>query len=141
MTHEELYQYMDGHSLAVLATVSPDKSPEAALVGVVATPSFHLFFDTLGTSRKSQNLRQTPKVAFVISDNETTLQYEGIADEPKGEALVHYIDAYFKKFPEGPDRAAWPDIAYFRVKPVWIRFSDYSVVPAKIVEFTFPPSE
>ena len=30
---------------------------------------------------------------------------------------------------------SWPGIVYFRVRPTWIRFSDFSKDPPTIVEF------
>ena len=42
------------------------------------------------------------------------------------------VAAYFAKFPDGIDREAWPDIAYFRVRPTWVRFSDFTVDPPAI---------
>ncbi|TIX91065.1 MAG: hypothetical protein E5V24_14220, partial [Mesorhizobium sp.] len=28
-------------------------------------------------------------------------------------------------FPDGVERQSWPDISYFRVRPLWARFSDF----------------
>jgi hypothetical protein len=36
---------------------------------------------------------------------------------------------YFALFPDGREREALPDIAYIRVKPVWLRSSDFRVTP------------
>ena len=33
-------------------------------------------------------------------------------------------------------RASWPDLTYFRVRPSWIRFSDFNSAPPRIVEFS-----
>ena len=32
--------------------------------------------------------------------------------------------------------AIWPDLIYVRVRPTWIRYSDYNVDPPQIVEVT-----
>jgi hypothetical protein len=32
---------------------------------------------------------------------------------------------YFASFPDGIERQAWPGITYFRVRPTWVRFSDF----------------
>jgi hypothetical protein len=65
---------------AIQASVSSTTSPQAAVVGVVVTDDFELFFDTLDTTRKMRNLRQNPKIAFVIGGtvegDERTVQYE-----------------------------------------------------------------
>jgi hypothetical protein len=34
-------------------------------------------------------------------------------------------NCYFARFSDGPARLTWPGITYFRVRPTWIRFSDF----------------
>lgn len=127
--------------MGVQASVSLSPTPQAAVVGFVVTDEFELFFDTLGSSRKAANLRRNPAIAFVIggpgAGEERTVQYEGVADEPAGPDLDRLKERYFVKFPDGRERQKWPGIAYFRVDPRWVRFSDFTVVPPQIVEFTF----
>jgi uncharacterized protein YhbP (UPF0306 family) len=118
--------------------VASTASPQAAVVGVVVTDDFELFFDTLDTTRKMRNLRQNPKIAFVIGGtvegDERTVQYEGIADEPKGSELERLKTIYFNRFPDGPERLTWPGLVYVRARPLWIRYSDFSVEPPAIIE-------
>jgi len=129
---------MRGQRFAIQASVSPTASPQAAVVGVVVTDDFELFFDTLDTTRKMRNLRQNPKIAFVIGGtvegDERTVQYEGIADEPTGSELERLKKIYFNRFPNGPLRQTWPGLVYVRVRPSWIRFSDFNVVPPAFIE-------
>ena len=129
---------MRSHRFAIQASASPTASPQAAVVGVVVTDDFEVFFDTLDTTRKMRNLRQNPKIAFVIGGtvegDERTVQYEGIADEPKGSELERLKMVYFHRFPDGPERQAWPGLVYVRARPSWIRYSDFNVVPAAIIE-------
>ena len=91
MTRSELLRFMRGHSLAVQTSVSPAVAPQAAVVGIVVTDDFEVFFDTLDVTRKMHNLRRNPKIAFVIggltNGDERTVQYEGVADEPVGTEL------------------------------------------------------
>jgi len=138
MTTEEIYNFIQQHKLGVLATVSPSSLPEAAVVGIAVTSDLELVFDTLGESRKCENLRHNPKIAFVIGwDDEITLQYEGEADEPEGNELKLYKHVYFQKWPEGVEREKWPGITYFRVRPTWMRYSDFKKNPPQIIEQTF----
>jgi hypothetical protein len=44
--------------------------------------------------------------------------------------------AYYAVYPDGVSRAHWPGLIYVRVKPEWIRYSDYNRNPPEIVEFT-----
>lgn len=139
MTAQDLLQFMRGHSLAVQASVSPAHAPQAAVVGIAITDRFELVFDTLDTTRKLHNLRRNPKLAFVIggltSGDERTVQYEGVADEPDGAELARLKEVYFRTFPDGLERQQWPGITYVRVRPAWIRYSDFNRAPPQIVEF------
>jgi hypothetical protein len=141
MTLTELWQFMRGHSLAVQTSVSPSGAPQAAVVGIVLTNDFEVFFDTLETTRKVHNLRLNPKIAFVIggltNGDERTVQYEGVADEPKGAELSRLKEVYFSSYPDGRQRQSWPGLVYVRARPVWIRYSDYNRNPPEIVEFDF----
>ena len=98
------------------------------------------WFDTTEATRKAANLRHNPRLAFVIGGagrgEERTVQYEGIADEPRGAELERLRQLYFAVYPDGPARMQWPGIIYVRVKPTWIRYSDFTVDPPKIMEFT-----
>jgi hypothetical protein len=141
MTRSELLQFMRGHSLAVQASVSPAGAPQAAVVGMVVTDDFEVFFDTLDLTRKMHNLRQNPKIAFVIGGltdgDERTVQYEGVADEPVGDELERLKELYFSRFPDGRERQSWRGLVYVRARPTWIRYSDFNRTPPEIVEFGF----
>jgi pyridoxine/pyridoxamine 5'-phosphate oxidase len=135
-----LMDFIAKHRLGVLSTVSPGSAPESALVGIAVTDRLELVFDTLETTRKSENLRKNPKIAFVIGwdeKNERTLQIEGVADEPKGAELARLKEVYFSVYPDGREREKWAGITYFRVRPTWARYSDFQAQPEPIiVEFS-----
>jgi hypothetical protein len=138
MTRSELLQFMQSHSLAVQTSVSPSAAPQAAVVGIVVSDDFEVFFDTLDVTRKIHNLRRNPKIAFVIggltSGDERTVQYEGVADEPAGADLQRLKELYFSRFPDGRDRQSWQGLVYVRARPTWIRYSDFNRTPPEIVE-------
>jgi hypothetical protein len=64
------------------------------------------------------------------------VQYEGTADWPSGPDLDTCKRIYFEAWPDGPERESWPDIAYIRIRPRWVRYSDFSETPARIEELT-----
>jgi len=107
-------------------------------MGIAVTAELEVVFDTLKTSRKYQNLTLNPRVAFVIGwESETTVQYEGQAEELHGPELQHYKEVYFRKWPDGRERENWPNICYFRVRPTWIRYSDFNKDTYRIIETPF----
>jgi general stress protein 26 len=134
-----LLEFMREHSLGIEASVSAEGAPQAALVGFVVTDEFELVFDTSASSRKVDNLRQDPRIAFVIGattvGDERTVQYEGVADEPTGPELERLKELYFESFPDGLQRAVWPGITYIRARPTWIRYTDFNQDPPEAVEF------
>jgi len=140
MSPTELLEFMRTHRLAVEASCAPGGAAQAALVGIAVTDAFEIVFDTLDTTRKARNLRASARAAFVLggsmAGDQRTVQFEGIADEPRGAMLERVKTAYFAAWPDGPSRASWPGITYFRVRPTWIRYSDFNVAPPQIIEFT-----
>jgi general stress protein 26 len=139
MTRAALLEFMRSEKYAVQTSVSPGGLPQAAVVGIAVSDRFELVFDTLDSSRKARNLRANPAVAFVIGGtrdgDERTVQYEGTADEPAGAELERLLALYYSRFPDGPGRRSWPGLIYVRVKPTWIRYSNFSAQPPEIVEF------
>ena len=141
MERSEVLKFMRTHSLGVQASVSRRICPQAAGVGFVVTDDFEIVFDTGATTRKTTNLRQNSRCAFVIGGlqgrDERTVQYEGTADEPVGDELERLKNLYFARFPDGRERQHWHGLIYIRIKPLWLRYSDWNQAPPVIVEFEF----
>lgn len=141
MNRRQLLKFLQSHVLAVESSVSELGEPQAAVVGFAVTDDFEFIFDTVDSTRKIVNLRTNPMIALTVgglTDNdERTVQCNGIADEPTGRTLDRLKDAYFAVFPDGRDRQSWQGITYVRVRPIWMRFSDFNCDPPKIVEFDF----
>ncbi len=135
MTEQALYEIMKRHTLAVLSTVAHTTVPQAALIGIAVTSDLEIVFDTLKSSRKYRNLTENQNVALVVDcGNESTVQYEGVAAELFGTGREHYQAVYFEVFPDGRERQKWPNIAYFVIRPKWVRYSDFSKQPEQIIE-------
>ena len=138
MTRAELYDFISRHKLGVLGYLSPEGTPRSALVGIAVTPELEIMFDTVNSSRKYSALLRNPAASFVIGcAGEVTVQYEGFAFQPGGVELARYQPVYFAAWPECRDHLIWPGIAYFVVRPQWIRYSDFDRRPPLIEEFTF----
>jgi hypothetical protein len=72
----------------------------------------------------------------MLPGDERTAQYEGVADEPAGTELERLTEIYYAVYPDGRARRNWAGLIYLRVRPTWIRYSDYNVDPPQIIEFT-----
>jgi hypothetical protein len=138
MTRSELLDFLRAQRHGALASVTPDGTPQAAVVGVAVSDDFEIVFDTLASTRKALNLRARPGVALVLGgfedDAQRTVQLEGVADEPTGAELERCQAIYYARFPDGPARLAWPGLIYVRVRPTWLRYTDYRVDPALVLE-------
>ncbi|MBV9262936.1 MAG: pyridoxamine 5'-phosphate oxidase family protein [Candidatus Eremiobacteraeota bacterium] len=137
MSKDELLAYMRFHRLAVVATSGPEDGPQAALVGIGVTDVAAVVFDTLSTTRKHSNLERNNRAAVTFSGpGEKTLQFEGRAFRvmPSEPGDRQYLEAYYAAWPDGRDRAGWPNLVYWRIAPRWARYSDYDRGPL-IVEF------
>jgi Pyridoxamine 5'-phosphate oxidase len=138
VTKVELFDFISRRKLGVLGYLSIQGAPRSALVGIAVTAELEIIFDTVSSSRKYGNLLANPSASFVIGwEGEATVQFEGQAFQPTGAELARYQQVYFGAWPDGPDRLKWPGIAYFVVRPQWIRYSDYDQRPPLIEEFTF----
>ncbi|MFO0738854.1 MAG: pyridoxamine 5'-phosphate oxidase family protein [Labilithrix sp.] len=141
MKRPELVEFLRAQKWAVETSVTTAGAPQAAVVGVAVSDELELVFDTLGDTRKAANLRADPRIALVMGwDDGKTAQIEGVADEPQGDELARIKKVYLAKFPDGVEREAWPLITYFRVRPTWIRFSDFTTSPPTIEELALTPA-
>ena len=133
-----LQAFMARHRYGVVSSLSGEGNPQSALVGIAVTPELEIVFDTVKSSRKYPNLIARPVCSLVVGwGGEQTVQLEGVAVEPVGDELRRYQMIYFEAWPEGREHLRWPGIAYFVVRPRWIRYSDFDQRPALIAEFTF----
>ena len=139
MHASQLLQYLRQHRLAVQASVSASGSAQAAVVGFAVSDQFEFVFDTVASTRKALNIRHNPRVALVVggwvAGDERTAQIDGIADEPVGDELQRLKAMYYDVYPDGRDRLRWEGLIYVRVRPTWVRYSDYLANPPQIVEF------
>lgn len=132
MLRSELVAFLRRSPFWVQASVAGSGAPQAAVVGVAVSDDLELVFDTDVGSRKWQNLRRDPRVALVFWHDARTIQVEGTADEPEGAERDRIQAAYLATFPDGRERAS--RVSYFRVRPSWLRDSDFSVVPPRVEE-------
>lgn len=138
-TRAALLAFLRRHRYAVQSSVHDSGGPQSAIVGIAVSDHFEIVFDTLGTSRKAQNLAQRPHISFVFGDvgghDARTVQYEGVADAPVGADRARLVELYLSVFPDGRERQKWPGITYIRALPQWLRISDFTRDPPEITEW------
>jgi hypothetical protein len=139
MSRDLILHFLKRHRLAVISTLSRENKSQSALVGIAVSDRFELVFDTVKTSRKYLNMAENPFVSVVIGwDEETTVQYEGIASELQGGEAAIYKEIYFSVFSEGRLREQTsPNIVHFKVTPKWLRYSNFNQ-PVDIEEISEP---
>jgi len=119
----ELFQFIERHRLAVLATVSAEGAPEAALVGIAVTSELEIHFRhpcRPRARRRSCKRTHAPR-SWSDAPKRSRCSMKGIAQELTGDDLAKYKQTYFAAFPDGPAREAWKGITYYVVRPRWIR--------------------
>ncbi|MFC4139759.1 MULTISPECIES: pyridoxamine 5'-phosphate oxidase family protein [unclassified Microbacterium] len=124
--------FVDGIGCGVVATVSPGGAPEAALVGLAALEDGTLIFNTPDAARKVDNLRTSPRVAVVVSQDDVSLQIEGAATITAGAERDRYGRAYERRFPGS--RAFADGFLVVAVRPDWVRVYDAGMRPAHVAE-------
>ena len=96
----DLLRFARAHRLAVVATISSAGQPQASVVRFVATDSFELIIDSLGTARKVSNLRSNSNVGLTIGwDDLQTLQIDGHGKVENGDDLERAKALYASQFP------------------------------------------
>jgi hypothetical protein len=134
---EKFFDFIRARGQGVVATTSPDGKPEAALMDLAVLPDLTIVFETTDQTRKFANLRADPRIAIVVGwVGSETLQCDGVAELTEGRALEDAQRDYFSTFPEKLAHRDWPGNHYFRVRPVWVRFSNYHP-PRTVEEFRF----
>ncbi|MBI2394137.1 MAG: pyridoxamine 5'-phosphate oxidase family protein [Deltaproteobacteria bacterium] len=121
MDRSTIAAFLAKQTLAVEASTAEGGQPQAAVVAIVSNDRFEVLFETPVATRKVENLRRDPRVALVVWEGLTTLQYEGVIDEPTGEELEPLLQLLFARFPDARARAG--SVTYLRARPTWVRYS------------------
>lgn len=135
----KLYAFLLGRRLGVLTSLGPDGAPQSALMNIAVTPDLEIIFETTCETRKFANIERDPRVSLVIGcDGQESVQYEGRATRPQGQARERLRDGFVAAFPAKAADEYWPGNHYFLVTPVWLRFSSY-YRPRRVEEYRFAP--
>lgn len=136
---KQILDFIRQHKVAVLATVNSSALPEASALAFMIKDDFEIHIATYDSSRKFHNLKRNPKVALVIGwDHGKTVQIEGEAIEVTDPEEIKDMEwSDLEKMPTvakyiKPERAV-----FLKIKPKWLKYSDFSTEPWQIEELRF----
>ncbi len=134
---QKILEFLKQNKICVLATISVDGKPEAAVIEYVATDELQLIFNTFTDYRKYKNLKLSGNVAIVIWCGPVSVQYEGHAIEAHREVEKLCKKLHCEQIKHKTKFSAMSTIRYFKIKPKWIRYSDFSKKLWKVFEVSF----
>lgn len=132
----EALQCLKNTSTGVLSTISAKGTPQSATVIFYCDDTFHLYFPTKQRSKKFENIKRDPHVAFVVTDveNVMTVQLEGRAEEVTDSTEMQHVINQLIAFQHNQGSSGWVlpvkriEAGYFafvKITPTWIRFGDF----------------
>lgn len=134
MKKVEIYKFIREYDRCILSTCSENK-PQSALMGFGISDNLEFVFGTSTKTRKFKNINKQSKVSIVVGWNDSrSVQYEGNAQVLQGEELRKYKEIYFYQKPSARKLENLPDQVYFKVAPVWVRYTDVSDKPWRVFE-------
>ena len=122
--------------LCVLATATPQGKPECAVLAYAVNSDLSLILSTHTTSRKWSNIKANKQVAITLGQSfaELYIQYEGTAELiTEGEEFKHCEELFFTANPQAKQFQN-SETAFIKVKPSWIKSTDFSMHPPEITE-------
>lgn len=129
--------FLRQHTLAVIATTHPNSTPEAAVIDFSVRDDLEIVFDTFSDTRKYANLIQNSAVALVVGwDNNITVQLEGLAEPVPAADVDRYQRDHVEHVPEEREFIE-KGAVIFRVRPRWIRYSNFAGGESSTVVLTF----
>lgn len=136
---EKVYKFIKAHILGVVSTIdSKGGWPESAVVAFSETKDLEIIFGTFNNARKYKNLQSNKNISFVVGwDDNITVQYEGIAQEVSGDELDQCREIHLTKNPKSKKYAFDEKQRFFKVRPVWVKYSDFNHDPEDSFELSF----
>lgn len=128
---EKIAEYLKAHRKITLATVTREGKPLAHTVEY-ASEGAAIYFVTMKTSRKAQNILNDPHVAYAVDEDYDDwtriqgVQMEGVATILTGKAEVdRAAGIYLGKFPIVASLPPNPNMVFVKIEPSKGFFLDY----------------
>ena len=139
MTSEQrelIKEFLSQHPFCVLSYASGDK-PRSAVIAFSETEGLEIIFGTYDDSRKYECLKSNPNVSVALGWDEDlghTLQYEGVAEEMSGADFEDCLKVHLEKLPGAKKYVYDERERFFKIRPKWMRFTEYWEEPPKSFE-------
>jgi len=148
---ERIYTFLERHPVGVLATISPDSTPEAAVIYFAVNDKFEFYFVTKTQTQKYKNMRLHPNVSLVSYDpfSQTTVQVHGRVTEVTSDSIKNSMLMTLEQLAAHGGASHKPPITklfagrpiVLRLKPTHIRMTNYMEADAAMhesIEFRYP---
>jgi hypothetical protein len=116
MKRDEALSFLVAHTTGVLSTVSIANTPRSRTVYYTCDDSFCVYFTTLTSTRKVEDISHNPNAAFVVSESDSpqTLQLEGTRTVMSN-----------SRFGPPLDRLDPSTVRFYRFTPNWVRWGSF----------------
>ncbi|KND49276.1 MAG: hypothetical protein AB203_02675 [Parcubacteria bacterium C7867-008] len=127
--------FLKSNNTGVLSTLSPDGTPRSRMVYYVCGEDFSIYFLTLISTRKVEDIKHRAEVAFSVSNENVpqAVEIEGIAkdvsDIPVSDETVQSVFRQLQSNTTYQAPLTHFDAAVvklFRITPTWIRWGDFT---------------
>ena len=132
----DLLQHLKNAYFCILSTASAAGKPESAVLAYVVKDDLTLILNTEGNTRKVSHILSNPQVSIIVGSqmNSPSLQIDGTAKILDNQESAAAQDFTISVHPEAKNYLS--DTGKFiAITPSWIRWSNFGVDPAEIVEF------
>ena len=137
-TRDELSEWLRKQALCTFSSLDQNGAPESATVAFSETSNGEFIVGTSETFHKSQNVDRDERVALVVTnyDDRYTAQIKGTARKLSETAFGALADEHYRQRPESLPFKDEPGQTHILVQPQNIRFSDCSVQPWLVTEYS-----
>ncbi|MFS8130388.1 MAG: pyridoxamine 5'-phosphate oxidase family protein [Candidatus Dojkabacteria bacterium] len=133
---QRLFEFLETHNIASLATVSPEGVPHVTTIYNFSDKDLNFYFTTKSETIKYKNIKENSNVALVITDVEElqTIQIEGKAKLISDSKELIDVLARLATAALGKDKGLGElpvtkikegAICFFKVVPSWIRWTNF----------------
>lgn len=137
-TQEQILTFLknEKQKLGVVSTISAVNTPQSALIYYAFDQDLNIYFITRTQSRKFENIKKNPHVAFVVGTENPpqTLQIEGTAsilERPDDLAFLFTdlvrmaVERHF--VPPITQMTSSGDVLFMKITPNWVRLGNFEI--------------